>query len=244
MHIIKLNAIDSTNLYLRQLNTEKTVSDFTVVVAKHQTKGRGQMGTTWTSENAKNLMFSVFKEFTDLDVKSHFYLSMAVSLAVFKALSSFKIGKLKIKWPNDILSEEQKVCGILIENVIKGSVIQSSIIGIGVNVNQTEFYELPNATSMQQVTGTSFNLDHVLQEVLQFLKHYLSLVEAKSYSLLKTEYEHNLFRRHAVSSFKEKSGNVFTGSILGVTKSGFLEVKEDATSAIKCFELKEVQLLY
>jgi len=95
MRIIKLNAIDSTNSFLRQLSTEESVDDFTVVVADYQTDGRGQMGTQWQSQNDKNLMFSVFKEIEGVDVLSHFYISMAVSLAVFEALKVFQINHLK-----------------------------------------------------------------------------------------------------------------------------------------------------
>ena len=152
MRIIKLNAIDSTNSFLRQLSNEELVEDFTVVVTEHQTNGRGQMGTQWESQNGKNLMFSVFKHVSGLDVVSHFYLSMTVSIAVFEALKTFQIKGLKIKWPNDILSEQQKLCGVLIENVIKQNQLQSSIIGIGINVNQTIFNDLPNASSMQLIS--------------------------------------------------------------------------------------------
>ncbi|WCO02389.1 biotin--[acetyl-CoA-carboxylase] ligase [Psychroserpens ponticola] len=243
MRTIKLNAIDSTNSFLRQLSAEETVEDFTVVTAEHQTGGRGQMGTKWESQSAKNLMFSVFKDTRVLDVECHFYLSMAVSLAVFEALKSFQITSLKIKWPNDILSDQQKVCGILIENVIKQNQLQSSIIGIGINVNQTIFNDLPNATSMQLISGTHFNRDQVLQEVLNQLKHYISFLDSKSYDLLKQAYENNLFRKDKPSTFKDKQGNLFSGYIKGVSNSGHLKVLiEDGI--VKLYELKEVQLLF
>ena len=159
MNINKLNAIDSTNSYLKQLSVGDGLDDFTVVVTEHQTQGRGQMGSVWESEHSKNLMFSVFKRFKDLKVDSHFYVSMAVSLAVCDALKLFHLKQLKIKWPNDILSEQKKICGILIENVIKQERIQSSIIGVGLNVNQVNFTNLPNAASLKQLTGT-FHSDY------------------------------------------------------------------------------------
>ncbi|WP_033960752.1 biotin--[acetyl-CoA-carboxylase] ligase [Psychroserpens jangbogonensis] len=243
MRIIKLNAIDSTNSFLRQLSAEESVEDFTVVVADNQTNGRGQMGTQWQSQNAKNLMFSVFKEMSGLSAESHFYLSMAVSLAVFDALKAFQIKTLKIKWPNDILSEQQKLCGILIENVIKQNQLQSSIIGIGINVNQTIFNDLPNATSMQLISGKHFDRDQVLQEVLKQLKKYFSILESKSYGDLKLAYENNLFRKDKPSTFKDKEGTLFSGFIRGVDDSGHLKVLiED--DIVKSFELKDVQLLF
>ena len=243
MRIIKLNAIDSTNSFLRQLSTEESVEDFTVVVADYQTDGRGQMGTQWQSQNDKNLMFSVFKEVEGLDVTSHFYLSMAVSLAVFEALKVFQINQLKIKWPNDILSEQQKLCGILIENVIKQNSLQSSIIGIGINVNQTQFTDVPNATSMQLVSGRNFDREHVLNEILKQLTHYFSLLNSKSMRTLKEAYEANLFRIDKPSTFKDKDGNLFTGFIKGVSDSGHLNVLVE-DDIIKSFDLKDVQLLF
>lgn len=243
MRIIKLNAIDSTNSFLRQLSAEESVEDFTVVVTEHQTNGRGQMGTQWESQNAKNLMFSVFKDVSSLDVASHFYLSMAVSLAVSEALKSFQISTIKIKWPNDILSEQQKICGILIENVIKQNELQSSIIGIGINVNQIVFNDLPNASSMQLISGKHFNRDQVLYEVLEQLKYYFSILDSKRYDVLKHTYEANLFRKDKPSTFKDKKGNLFSGYIKGVSDSGHLNVLiEDAI--VKSFDLKEVKLLF
>ncbi|WP_456436987.1 biotin--[acetyl-CoA-carboxylase] ligase [Psychroserpens sp.] len=243
MRIIKLNAIDSTNSFLRQLSVKESVEDLTVVVTEHQTNGRGQMGTQWESQNAKNLMFSVFKHISGLDVESHFYLSMAVSLAVFEALNTFQISALKIKWPNDILSEQQKLCGILIENVIKHNQLQSSIIGIGINVNQTIFDNLPNATSMQLIYGNHFDRDQVLKEVLKQLKHYFSLLDSKSYDVLKLAYENNLFRKDKPSTFNDKDGYLFSGYIKGVNDSGHLKVLIEG-DIMKLFELKDVQLLF
>ena len=138
MKIIKLDAIDSTNTYLRQLSSEEKLDDFTVVTAASQTAGKGQMGTKWASEKGKNLTFSVFKKVSCLENDEQFYISMATSLAIYNALKGFQIPKLAIKWPNDILSENQKICGILIENVIQNSKMTAAIIGIGLNVNQTD----------------------------------------------------------------------------------------------------------
>jgi BirA family biotin operon repressor/biotin-[acetyl-CoA-carboxylase] ligase len=243
MRIIKLNAIDSTNSFLRQLSADELIEDFTVVITENQTNGRGQMGTQWESQSSKNLIFSVFKDVSWLNVSSHFYLSMAVSLAVFKALKTFQISALKIKWPNDILSEQHKLCGILIENVIKQNQIQSSIIGIGINVNQTLFNDLPNATSMQVVSGNHFDRDQVLQEVLKQLKDYITLLESKSHEILKQAYESNLFRKDKPSTFKGKDGRLFSGYIKGISDSGHLNVLiED--DILKSFELKEIQLLF
>ncbi|WNH07940.1 biotin--[acetyl-CoA-carboxylase] ligase [Thalassobellus suaedae] len=98
MPIIKLNAIDSTNNYLRKLINEADVADYTVVMTNEQTQGRGQMGTVWSSENGKNLMFSVFKDLNKYDVEFPFYISMAFSLAILKTFKTLNIPDLHIKW--------------------------------------------------------------------------------------------------------------------------------------------------
>ena len=144
MHIIKLNAIDSTNSYLRQLCTKNKLEDYTIVTAKTQTKGRGQMGTFWHVQEGKNLTCSVFKRFDKFPVDHSFYISIVTSLAIVRALHRFNVPKLRVKWPNDILSEEKKICGILIENIVKQSQLEASVIGIGLNVNQSEFQNLPH----------------------------------------------------------------------------------------------------
>ncbi len=242
MNIIKLNATDSTNSYLRSLIIKEKIEDFTIVVAKEQTKGRGQMGTVWDSETSKNLTFSMFKDLSIHIVEFPFYISMAISLAILKALKSFNIPDLYIKWPNDILSADKKICGILIENVIKNK-IDSTIIGIGVNVNQTNFIQLPKASSLKNITGVHYNLDEVLNRIVSHTKVYSSLLEDGKYEEVKSEYEANLFRKNKPSTFKDVDGVLFSGFIKGVTKYGKLMITlED--EIVKKYDLKEVELLY
>tara|TARA_R110000868_G_scaffold3388_7_gene21912 strand:+ start:6906 stop:7637 length:732 start_codon:yes stop_codon:yes gene_type:complete len=243
MRIIKLDATNSTNSYLRNLTNEEVINDYTTVVAKNQTRGRGQMGTIWNSEGSKNLTFSVFKDLSELQIDYPFYISMAVSLALIKTLQSFSIPKLSVKWPNDILSEDKKVCGVLIENVIKQSNINATIIGIGLNINQTKFIDLPKASSLKLLTGKTFDLDEVLQVILKHLKRYFLKIKRKDYDLLKQEYETYLFRKDKPSTFVNAEGFVFSGFIKNVSISGNLQVLlED--NLIKEFDLKDITLLY
>ncbi|WP_242092970.1 biotin--[acetyl-CoA-carboxylase] ligase [Aestuariivivens sediminicola] len=242
MHIIKLDAIDSTNAFLRKMIYNEVVEDYTVVVAQHQTQGRGQMGTSWSSESGKNLMFSLFKDLSEHVVEFPFYISMGISLAILKALQSFQIPDLSIKWPNDILSADMKICGILIENVIKDR-LNSTIIGIGVNVNQTEFKHLPQASSLKNITGIHYDLDEVLHYIIKHTKAYSKLLQEGKYDLVKQEYESYLFRRNKPSTFKNENGTLFSGFIKGVTKYGKLMVLlED--EVVRKYDLKEIQLLY
>lgn len=243
MHIIKLNAIDSTSTYLKEISSSEVLNDYTIVTANYQTQGRGQMGTVWDSEKAKNLICSVFKDCSNVSIKNQFYISMVTSLAIIKTLQSFSVQKLRVKWPNDILSENKKICGILIENVIKNNKLEASIIGIGLNVNQTEFKNLPNVSSLKIITGTVFNLDELLQLITKNLKHYFSILEKGNLSILKSDYENLLFRKNKPSTFKDAKEMLFSGFIKGISNSGMLQVElEDAV--LKEFDLKEVQLLY
>ncbi|PKQ43645.1 biotin--[acetyl-CoA-carboxylase] ligase [Confluentibacter flavum] len=243
MRIIKLNAIDSTNSYMRRLSSEENLDDYTIVTAKHQTQGRGQMGTVWSSENSKNLMFSVFKDTSKFHVEYPFLISMVTSLAILKTLQSFSITKLTIKWPNDILSEDKKICGILIENVIKQNSLSNTIIGIGLNVNQTEFDHLPKASSLKLITGNVFDLEEVLVETIKNLRHYFKILKRADYNTLKTDYEAYLFRKDKPSTFKDSEGLIFSGYIKSVTLFGNLQVLlED--DVIEEFDLKDVTLMY
>lgn len=242
MQIIKLNAIDSTNSFLREMIYNEVVVDYTIVVAKHQTKGRGQMGTVWNSDDGKNLMFSMFKDLSMHDVEFPFYISMAMSLAVFKTLKTLNIPDLSIKWPNDILSADKKICGILIENVIKNK-LNSTIIGVGLNVNQTQFKGIPKASSLKNITGVNYNLDEILHGIIKHTKAYSNLLQKGFYDVVKNEYEVNLFRKNKPSTFKNAEGEMFPGFIIGVTKYGKLQVLlED--EIIKKFDLKEITLMY
>ena len=157
MKLIKLDAIDSTNDFLKSLASQDELDNFTVVTAENQTKGKGQMGSKWQSESGKNLIMSVLvKEFL-YDNEQVFNLSVIVSLAVIDALKSLNIPDLCIKWPNDIMSYNKKVGGILIENTIKSDGRIVSVVGIGLNVNQTNFDHLPNASSLAVICKTQFD---------------------------------------------------------------------------------------
>ncbi|MCX2681149.1 biotin--[acetyl-CoA-carboxylase] ligase [Galbibacter sp. EGI 63066] len=243
MKLIKLDAIDSTNSYLRRLAAENELEDYTVVMAEKQTEGRGQMGTKWLSEEGKNLMFSVFKKINHLKKNNQFYLSMAVSLGIYDALSYFIIPQLKIKWPNDILSVNSKICGILIESIIKKGEMSATIVGIGLNLNQTDFEGVMNASSLKKITGIYYQREEVLFKIIEQFKKYEKWVADGRYEELKTLYEHHLFRKDKPSTFKLKSGELIMGFIKGVSDQGCLKIlMED--EILKEFDLKELKLLY
>jgi len=243
MNIVKLSATASTNAYLKDLLSIENLSDYTVVVANEQVKGRGQMGTIWVSEPGKNLTFSVLKKFEGFLVSNQFVLSMCVSLAIYNFLEEQKVPNLSIKWPNDILSGHSKIGGVLIENILSGNKIQASIIGIGLNVNQLEFKNLPNVSSLKLLLEYTFNLDDLLKSFMITFKKYFENAIIVSDKKLQLSYEKVLFRKEKPSTFKNMDGELFMGFIKGVSNEGKLLIAlED--NIIAEFGLKEVQLLY
>lgn len=239
MKIIKLDAIDSTNTFLKELCQHKSVEDFTVVIAKNQTKGRGQMNAVWKSEAGKNLMFSVLVKFDSLQVENQFYISKAVSLAVYEVLSSVLSPQIYIKWPNDILAENKKIAGILIENSVKKTKVYQSIVGIGLNVNQDSFENLPFATSMKMISNTTFNLDELLDKLLQSIQKNIHLLNSNSFDEIAKKYISNLYKINKPTMFKNHLGNLFMGKIVGVSNAGKLKLLLENES-VEEFGLKEI----
>jgi BirA family biotin operon repressor/biotin-[acetyl-CoA-carboxylase] ligase len=242
MHIIKLDTINSTNDFLKQYAIEKLPQNFTVVVAKNQTKGRGQMGETWQSEYGKNLTFSVLVRDLLIARPDVFILNKAVALAVLYTLEKFKISNLAIKWPNDILSENKKLVGILIENTFKTNENIQSIIGIGINVNQTVFVHLPQATSMAIIKAKTFDLDEVLNVFLNELSAVVNLIKFDQIQLIKEKYDKYLFHKDKLSVFEDKHNQRFMGIIRQVNDDGQIIIEKE-NEIFEAYGFKEVKTL-
>ncbi|WP_456421136.1 biotin--[acetyl-CoA-carboxylase] ligase [Lutibacter sp.] len=241
MNIIKLDAIDSTNSYIKKLSNEIAIESYTVVVANHQTKGRGQLGTSWLSKKGKNLTFSVLIKFKDFKVQNQFYLSMAVSLGILASIKNGISSPLKIKWPNDILSVNNKVAGILIENILRGNFIKQSVIGVGLNVHQKIFPEnIENVTSLKNISGNNYDMDALLRHLIKMIKFYIRYIEKKEFKTLKNLYINSLYNYNKPTMFKDKKGKVFLGKIIDISESGRLVVELENKKTCK-FNLKEIK---
>jgi len=243
MKLIKLNAIDSTNTFLKQLATIKEVENFTVVSAEHQTNGKGQRGSEWLIESSKNLTFSVlYVKKTNLQINL-FTLNVIVALSVVEGLQMLISKEFKIKWPNDILAENKKIAGILIENSIKSQTEIQSIIGIGINVNQENFENLPQASSLCLLEQHFLDKDLILQNVVNQLKNNLEQLNQLSETYFWEKYHEYLFKKNVVSTFEDSNGNRFVGKIIKVTSEGKLKVQLENDTEID-FDIKEVKMLY
>ncbi|PAM95239.1 biotin--[acetyl-CoA-carboxylase] ligase [Flavobacterium sp. IR1] len=242
MKLIKLDAIDSTNDFLKGLASKDELDNFTVVTAENQTKGKGQMGSKWESEIGKNLIMSVLVKDFLYNNKDVFNLSIIVSLAVIRALKLFNIPDLSIKWPNDIMSYNKKIGGILIENTLKSDGRIVSVAGIGVNVNQTNLAELPHASSLAVITGKSFDKEVLPALIVENIKEKITSWEANATDYW-NEYLNSLFRKGIPMPFKNLKNQNFMGIIQGVSPTGKIKILlEDDTVAE--FEIKEIQMLY
>ena len=242
MRIVKLNAIPSTNDYLRKLSQDQELENFTCCVAENQTQGRGQMGAQWSVEEGKNLTFSVYIEKVISDVSQIYLLSVAVAVSIFKTLENYNIPKLAIKWPNDIMADTKKIGGILIENGIRGDGTINSIVGIGLNINQINFEEMPSASSLSLVTSSIFDKEVILIDLLKELEITVTGMNYNSEKLWNI-YKAQLFKKDVLMVFEVADGKKLMGIIKDVSPQGLLVVEHDDDN-YKNYNIKEIKMLY
>ncbi|TAH21736.1 MAG: biotin--[acetyl-CoA-carboxylase] ligase [Cytophagales bacterium] len=235
---IYLPTCHSTNDIAAEISSK--VAEGTVVITSHQSKGRGQRGNTWEAEAGANLTFSVIFTPSFLPANEQFYFNMAVALAITDAIASLipKEGnKLTIKWSNDIYYGHSKLGGILIENTLEGMYLKSSVVGIGLNINQEKFSH-PTATSIKNIIGQELRLDEVLEKILFFLEiRYLALKNGAYYSL-KKDYMEQLYWYKELHLYKDRGDIVFEGTIIDVKESGRLVI--DTKTGVRNFDFKEI----
>ncbi len=229
----------STNSLTSELSLQSIVSEGTVVITANQTAGRGQRGNTWETVAGMNLTFSILLKPVFLSVKNQFYLNIITSLAVVDFLKTQSIKEINIKWPNDVLADRKKICGILIENSIQAESLQQSIVGIGLNINQKKFTST-SATSLATIANKNYDLNESLNSVLEkFEQRYLQL-RAKKFTELKKEYLDNLFGLHERRAFVSGEQR-FDGTIQDVNENGELVVS--VYNERRNYNLKEISFV-
>ncbi len=241
MKLIKLNAIDSTNSFLKELAQNSTLEQFTVAVTNNQTSGRGQINNSWKSEPYKNLTFSVFTPLENVQIKHQAFLNFAVSLAIYDALISLSIPNLSIKWPNDILSDNLKICGILIETTFLKQRIKNTIIGIGLNVNQEKFSKkLSNASSLKMIMKKNFDLEILMNAIIKRIKSRFSLIEKGNIEKIYEDYHEVLYKKGTpITFFHKEKEFYFMGIIIGVSYVGNLQIKLEDNTILE-YGIKEI----
>ena len=229
--IIHIDETDSTNKWLKAHGRGKMV-----VVAEYQTAGKGCGSNSWESERGKNLTFSILIHPETISAKDQFRITEWVSVALCCTLQHYIYNKVEIKWPNDIYVDDRKICGILIENRLQGTVIKDSIIGIGLNVNQTKFTsDAPNPVSLKQLAGKDVDREVLLDDFLQtFNKVMASETVAQ-------DYRNRLYRRVGTYEFEDGNGR-FKAEMARVETDGRL-VLVDETGHERTYTFKEVTFI-
>lgn len=243
MKFLILQEVDSTNSYVALHDCD--LDDMTMVIADAQTAGRGQRGNSWESEPGKNLTFTLLYRNAPVSPALQFAISEATALAIADFLMESGI-EATVKWPNDIYTGDSKIAGILIEHSIMGSKISSSRIGVGLNVNQTEFQsDAPNPVSMSQITGQHYDISRVAAFVGLHLESRLAqLADENAGKAMHTEFCARLWRRQGVYPFLHKAENRrFAGSISGVSPLGPISILDNGSGETVSFAFKEVEFL-
>ena len=238
--IIKINAIDSSNNEIKRLYQNKLHTNGLVVWVKNQTDGRGQGNKKWLSQPDKNLTFSIFLSGENFSFLSHISLNLITSLSVKEVLNTYGIKKIFIKWPNDILSVDKKISGILIENLYKGKKLMGSIVGIGINVNQVTFPKNFNVTSMKIIMGSIFSLKNVLSSFLEIFNQNLILY--KDFDLLKRDFNKGLFRKKELINY-EINGVKKKGKIIGLNDYERFQIL-NLKGVQETPKIKDVKIIY
>lgn len=239
-HIIVQDELESTNNYAKQLVSDKA-GEGTVVLAQFQSRGRGQQGNYWESEAGKNLLFSLLLYPDFLEAEFQFYLSMLVSLAIVSVLDE-ETEQVQIKWPNDIYVGNRKIAGILIENTIKGSKLGSTIVGIGLNLNQEVFASgAPNPVSLKQLANKEYEINKVLQQFLRNFDSLYYLLRMGRMTDIEKAYLNRLLGKNEWRIYRREN-HEFEAQITGIGEFGKLQMEDRSGQPLE-FMFKEVEFV-
>lgn len=236
--------IDSTNREAWRMVQRGDLAEGTIVRAGFQSLGRGQGATRWESEEGKNLCVSAVIKPVFLAPDQQFYLNKAIALSVREAVKGLLPDcPVMIKWPNDVYIGDGKVAGILIENAIRGSRLEHSIAGIGININQRRFDPaLPNPVSIAQVAGRDQDIDQCLDTLCSSLDHWYGLLATADWEGLNQAYLEALLGYGEKRNYLSQ-GHQFKAWIAGISPHGklILDLEDGRQLA---FEMKEVSMLF
>jgi BirA family transcriptional regulator, biotin operon repressor / biotin---[acetyl-CoA-carboxylase] ligase len=241
--IIELKTIDSTNRYAIELARDSTPPEGTAVIAGFQSDGQGQHGNSWCSDENANLLLSIILYPRFLLPADLFLLIQTVSLAITDFIKLYvDVDQVFIKWPNDIMAGDSKMSGILINNIIEQDEIKTSVVGIGINVNQMNFpQDIPPATSLKKITFQTFNLVELRQLLFECFNFRYWQLEQKQADSIRLDYSRSLYMLEKDCKFKDKNDRIFDGKINGVENDGRIRIISD--QKILYFQFKEVSFV-
>ena len=239
--MLELDEVTSTNDFLRGFRPPEE-RKVTLATAEFQTAGRGAGTNHWDSRRGQNLLFSLLIHPRHIPAEQLFVLSEALSLAIYEAIKDFMPSApcLYIKWPNDIYCGDHKICGMLIENDLRGTTVENCVMGVGLNVNQTEFsQDIPNPISLAQILGRSIERRFVLERVMEYFLRYYEWTEQGRSAELHAMYLSRLYRKDEKHYFHDEMGD-FEGTIIDVEPSGHLIIR-DEVGRQRRYAFKEVE---
>ncbi len=240
-----LDTIDSTSTELRRRMSVEELLHGYCISADFQTSGHGQATNRWESEDGKNLLFSLLLRPIVIPAAEQFVITELVTLGIINALQDYIRQKITIKWPNDIYVGDKKLCGILIENALCGSTIDTCIVGIGININQELFVsDAPNPVSLKQLNGRDNERGEILAEIYQnILNYYDYLADNWQNNDIKQslhyEYMNNLYRRTGYHNYSTPEGEHFRAEIEDIGPQGHLTLRLESGEQ-RIFAFKEV----
>ena len=245
-NLLFLHEVESTNTYAMNLLRNVNVIEGTIVYTDNQTKGRGQRGTVWSSNIGQNIISSIILKPTFLSIENSFYLSKITALAIYDVLTDILTSgqyDIKIKWPNDILVNQQKIAGILIETNIANTAMKEVVIGIGFNVNHIRFDEFERfATSLKLITTHDFDRELILNLLCEKIEKWYLKLKQQKLAFIDDSYLTVLFGMNKTMPFTDSVGNRFEGKIVGVSNNGKLKIQLSNSVEKEC-DMKEVKFL-
>ena len=240
--IIRVDETDSTNLHLRRIAETEQLGSGSILVADFQTAGRGQAGNSWESEVGKNLTFSVLFYPTDVPAGRFFVIAQMAALSMKNTLDPY-ISDVCVKWPNDVYCGDRKIAGILIENTIFQGKITQSIIGIGLNVNQTFFHfesaDSPQPTSLKQITGCSYDRWAILDDFQRTFTEQAERLNKGFLDAVHTDYIDTLYHKNGYHLYRDEQGE-FEATFHDIALSGHL-VLERRDGHLSHYDFKTVR---
>ena len=239
---IYLPEVGSTNSYATELLKNVNVIEGTVIHTANQTQGKGQRGSVWNTQIASNITASIILKPTFLELKKQYYLYQITALTCYDVLAEMLNNSqfdIKIKWPNDILVNQKKVAGILIENSVSAKRLNYSVIGVGINVNQHTFNEGINATSLFNLLSKKVELNSVLKLLCKYLEKYYLQLKNNRFSEISTRYLQHIFGLNTWIEF-EIDGTKKTCFVNGISNTGLLILKDKLGKENK-YDVKEVK---
>ena len=217
--ILELETVESTNDHAMQLIRENKAQDGLVVLAKHQTSGKGQRGKVWKDEAGESINCSLIIQPGRYSITQPFHLVALTACALRKVIEATVRQSVQIKWPNDIYIDGKKAAGILIESITRGAEWQWAVIGFGINVNQKEFSaDIPNAVSLKQISGRDYDIKRLTEDCLNFI---LRKLEQKSFEDIHASYNKHLYKKDQKVSLQYNE-QLINAQLAGVDESGRL----------------------